>query len=104
MTKDLRAEARQRLAALIRRVMTDELVDEAERQELQEIYRQAVLTVADVRLVLSEYMQGLQDEVLADGRVTEDERARCRSVVNQLKIPHGLLSPQIRAILGLPQA
>jgi uncharacterized membrane protein YebE (DUF533 family) len=89
-----------RLASLIQRALADGTIDAQEREELQSIYREAVLTVSDVRGVLARYMRSLEDDVMADGVVTEEERARCRVVVTQLRIPPSLLSPQIRAILA----
>jgi uncharacterized membrane protein YebE (DUF533 family) len=102
MSQDARSEARQRLASLIERAMADGRIDESERAELQALYGQAILTVSDVRDVLGRYLRALQEEVLADGRVTEEERTRCRAVVSELRIPHALLSPQIKAIAGIP--
>jgi uncharacterized membrane protein YebE (DUF533 family) len=102
MSNDARAQARQRLASLIERALADGVIDDQERESLQALYREAVLTVTDVKGVLSQYLRALEDDVLADGRVTPEERARCQKVVSQLRIPPGLLSPQIRAILGMP--
>jgi uncharacterized membrane protein YebE (DUF533 family) len=98
----LRREAREKLGALVARVMADGKVDDRERAELQAFYRQALLAVSDVREVLGKYLSALESEVLADGRITEEERARCRAVVTELKIPPDLLSPQIKSIIGLP--
>lgn len=102
MSDEARADAKQRLAALIERVMADGVIDPMEREELQAVYREAVLTVTDVKEVLARYLRSVQEEVLADGKVTEEERRRCRAIVAQLKIPAPLLSPQIRAIIGHP--
>ena len=94
-----RAEAKERLGALIERVMADGKIEPAEREEMQAFYRQELLTVGDVRDVMSRYLRAVQDEVLADGLVTDEERARCRAVVTELKIPPSLWSPEIRAIV-----
>jgi len=98
--EDARAQAKDKLGALIERVMADGKIEPAEREEMQAFYRQALLTVSDVKDVLSRYLRAVQDEVLADGKVTDEERARCRAVVQQLKIPPSLWSPEIRAIVG----
>src|SRR5262245_7325421 len=97
---DAREQAKEKLGALIERVMADGKIEPAEREEMQAFYRQALLTVGDVKDVLSRYLRAVQDEVLADGRITDEERARCRAVVTQLKIPPSLWSPEIRAIVG----
>src|SRR4051812_38206140 len=102
MSDDFRRAAVDRLGNDIRRVLADGVIDDAEREELQGLFRQAVLTVSDVRSVIGRYLLSVQDDVLADGLVTEEERARCRAVVSELKIPPGLLSPQLKAIVGPP--
>jgi uncharacterized tellurite resistance protein B-like protein len=96
---DARAQAKETLAALIERVMADGKIEPAEREELQAVYRQAVLTVADVKDVLGRYVRAVQDEVLADGKVTDEERQRCRAVVAELKIPATLLPDSFLSII-----
>jgi hypothetical protein len=98
--EDARAQAKEKLGALIERVMTDGKIEPAEREEMQAFYRQALLTVSDVKDVLARYLRAVQDEVLADGRVTDEERARCRAVVTELKIPPSLWSQELRTIVG----
>jgi len=95
-----RAQAKQRLTTLIERVMADGTIDAAEREEMQAFFAQELLTVGDVRDVMSRYLRAVQDEVLADGMVSDEERARCRAVVTELKIPPSLWPGEIRAIVG----
>jgi uncharacterized tellurite resistance protein B-like protein len=102
MSDDLRRAAVDRLGSVVRRVLADGTIDDAEREELEGLYRQAVLTVSDVRCVIGRYLLTVQDDIMADGLVTEEERARCRAIVSELKIPAGLLSPQLKAIVGQP--
>ena len=79
--------------------MADGKIEPAEREEMQAFYRQALLTVGDVKDVLSRYLRAVQDEVLADGKVTEEERARCRAVLAALKLPRELVPADFRALL-----
>jgi hypothetical protein len=88
------------LGALIERVMADGKIEPAEREEMQAFFRDALMTVGDVRDVMSRYLRAVQDEVLADGNVTDEERARCRAVVAELKIPPSLWPGEIRAIVS----
>lgn len=97
---DTRAQAKEMLRALIERVMADGRIEPAEREEMQAFFAEALLTVGDVRDVLSRYLRAVQDEVLADGHVTDEERARCRAVVTELKIPPALWPGEIRAIVA----
>ena len=96
---DARTQAKEQLSALIQRVMEDGKIEPGEREELQAVYRQAILTVGDVREVLGRYIKSVQDEVLADGKVTDEERKRCRAVVSELKIPPTLLPESFKAII-----
>ena len=82
---DARAQAKDQLSALIKRVMADGQIEPREHEELQAVYRQALLTVSDVKDVLGRYVRSVTDEVLADGKVTEEERKQCRAVVSELK-------------------
>jgi uncharacterized tellurite resistance protein B-like protein len=97
---DARAQAKDQLSALIQRVMADGKIEPSEREELQAVYRQALLTVGDIKDVLGRYIRSVEDEVLADGKVTDEERARCRAVVSELKIPPALLPDSFKAILA----
>src|SRR5215471_20725573 len=95
-----KAQAKAKLADVVRRVMADGKIDAAEREEMQSIYRQALLTVLDVKEVLTGYLGEVRDEVLADGKVTEEEQARCRAVLAALKLPRELVPADFQALLG----
>ncbi len=97
---DARAQAKDQLSALIKRVMADGQIEPREHEELQAVYRQALLTVSDVKDVLGHYVRSVADEVLADGKVTEEERKQCRAVVSELKIPPSLLPESFKAIIA----
>ena len=97
---EARTKAKDQLSALIQRVMADGKVEAGEREELQAVYRQALLTVADVKDVLGRYVRAVLDDVLADGKVSEEERRRCRAVASELKIPPALLPESFKAIVA----
>ena len=97
---DARTQAKDQLSALIQRVMADGKIEPNEREELQAVYRQALLTVSDIKDVLGQYVRAVQDEVLADGKVTDEERERCRAVVAALKIPPQLVPADFQALMG----
>jgi hypothetical protein len=97
---DARAQAKNQLSDLIQRVMADGKIEPGEREELQAVYRQALLTVSDIKDVLGRYIRSVQDEVLADGKVTDEERQRCRAVVAELKIPPALLPDSFKSIIA----
>ena len=95
-----KAQAKVKLGEVVRRVMADGKIDASEREEMQSIYLEALLTVIDVKEVLTGYLGEVRDEVLADGKVTDEERARCRAVLAALKLPRELVPPDFQALLG----
>ena len=95
-----RAQAKAKLADIVKRVMADGKIDAGEREEMQAVYRQALLTVVDVKEVLNGYLGLVRDEVLADGKVTDEERARCRAVLAALKLPRELVPADFQALLA----
>jgi hypothetical protein len=97
---NVRAQAKETLRALIERVMADGQIEPAELDELQSFYDQSSLTLGDVRDVLARYLRAVQDEVVADGVITDEERARCRAVVSVLRIPPSLWPVEIKAIVA----
>ena len=96
---DARTQAKAKLAELVKRVMADGKVDASEREEMKSVYRQALLTVTDIKEVLTGYLSGVRNEVLADGKVTDEERARCRAALAELKLPRELVPPDFQALL-----
>jgi uncharacterized tellurite resistance protein B-like protein len=97
---DARTQAKVKLADIVKRVMADGTIDASEREEMQSVYRQALLTVIDVKEVLTGYLGEVRDEVLADGKVTDEERARCRAVLVALKLPRELVPADFQALLA----
>ena len=96
---DAKVQAKAKLAEVVRRVMADGKIEPSEREEMQTIYREALLTVVDVKEVLTGYLGEVRDEVLADGKVTDEERARCRAVLAALKLPRELVPADFQALL-----
>jgi tellurite resistance protein len=97
---DAKAEAKAKLAEIVRRVMADGKIEPSEREEMQGVYREGRLTVLDIKEVLTVYLGEVRNEVLADGKVTDEERARCRAVLAALKLPRELVPADFRALLG----
>lgn len=94
-----KTDPKSQLRTLLARVLADGTIDEAERAELQKFYAGAMLGVSDVKAVFGEFLEALKRDVLADGIITDEERARCRNAIVALKIPRALLSPVMAAIV-----
>lgn len=103
MDEITREKAKTKLSGLIVKVLEDGVVDATEREALSAFFRDALLTVADVKAVYLSCVGDLQNEVLEDGVVTEHEAERCKLVVEQLRIPLRLLPPEmVQIVSGLP--
>jgi uncharacterized tellurite resistance protein B-like protein len=96
---DAKVQAKAKLAEIVKRVMADGKIDASEREEMKAVYRQALLTVTDIKEVLTAYLGGVREEVMADGKVTDEERARCRAVLAELKLPRELVPAEFQALL-----
>jgi uncharacterized tellurite resistance protein B-like protein len=96
---DAKVQAKAKLAEIVKRVMADGKIDASEREEMKAVYRQALLTVTDIKEVLTGYLGGVRQEVMADGTVTDEERARCRAVLAELKLPRELVPAEFQALL-----
>lgn len=99
LEEDLRATARSYLARLLPKVLEDGHVDDSEKEQLLAVFRREILTTADVREVFGQFLRGLTTDVLADGVVTAEERAKVRTAVRELRIPRSFLSKELIAIV-----
>ncbi|MDX2019132.1 MAG: hypothetical protein SF187_02755 [Deltaproteobacteria bacterium] len=99
MDEQVRQQAKAKLGGLIAKVLEDGVIDAGERESLQGFFRDALLTVSDVKAVYLDSVGALQAEVLADGVVTAEEARRCKLVVEQLRIPLRMLPPEMVAIV-----
>jgi uncharacterized membrane protein YebE (DUF533 family) len=92
-------ETQRDLAALIERIFADGVIDPAERQTLQDFWRQRGLTVPQVRQVVDAFVARVWGEVIADGVVTAEERGRLNAVVQGLRLPEEALPGPVRKAL-----
>jgi hypothetical protein len=93
-------QAKLKLGALIAKVLEDGVIDAGERESLQSFFKDALLSVSDVKSVYLSCVGALQKAVLADGIVTDEEARQCKLVVEQLRIPMRLLPPEMVAIVS----
>lgn len=87
MDEKVRQQAKAKLGVLIAKVLEDGVIDAGERESLQGFFRDALLTVSDVKAVYLDSVGALQAEVLADGVVTAEEARRCKLVVGTAPHP-----------------
>src|SRR5689334_16479561 len=93
--------SKDQLAELVDRIFADGIVEPAERDELRRLYRDGGLTIPQVREVFAAFVAKTWGEVIEDGVVTPEERAKLTTILRELKLPADILPPQMRQILGL---
>lgn len=97
------AAASRRLLALARAVLDHAPLPSDELAALQDDFAQGALTPLAIRdalrCALGPELTSLRDGVLMEDAVDERDRARCRAVVDSLKIPLRLLSPEWLALV-----
>ena len=98
---DERENARGLLARFLPRAMEDGVLDEIEKRQLMAILTSGVLTKDDVQTIFRDFLLQVHAEIAADGQLTPAELARCRSIVNALRIPHSFLPPEIAALIAI---
>jgi hypothetical protein len=89
-------QTQKELAALIERIFEDGVVDSEEREELQAFWRQRGLTVPQVREVVDQFVLRVWGEVIADGVITAEERARLAAVKEGLRLPDEVIPEPVR--------
>jgi hypothetical protein len=100
MDQQGKEQAKSKLSALITKVLEDGVIDAGERESLQAFFKDALLSVSDVKSVYLSCVGSLQNQVLADGVVTDEETRQCKRVVEQLRIPLRMLPPEMVAIVS----
>ena len=91
--------AQEVLLALVERIFEDGVVTASERSELVSLYRDAGLTVPDVKEVFAAFLKRTWGETMADGVITNDERMKLATIVRELRVPKESLPAAIDAAL-----
>jgi tellurite resistance protein len=89
--------AQEELLSVVDRIFADGIVNASERSELVSLYRDAGLTVAEVREVFTAFLEKTWGEAIADGAFTDDERKKLATIVRELNVP----ADCVPAIVGI---
>jgi uncharacterized tellurite resistance protein B-like protein len=93
------AQVNARLSSILHHVFADGVLDAAEREEMRALFREAKLTVPEVRATFAAFLRDEMHVALADGTVTDAEREKLRSIVRELKLPDALVPPELSRLL-----
>ncbi len=88
----------QALLSLLETVFADGIITPDERADLLDFYRQKTLSVAEVREVMTTFVETTWRDALADRVLTDDERAKLVTIVRELKVPRSCM-PEAVAFL-----
>jgi uncharacterized membrane protein YebE (DUF533 family) len=88
-----------RLKGMLARVFSDGMLDDAERAELETMWKSGGLTNEQVRKVMSEFVKTTYKHVMADGTVTNLERAKLQNIVRELKLPDDAIPEEVRVVI-----
>jgi hypothetical protein len=85
------------------KVFDDGVLEPSEQKELRELYGLGKLTLADVREVFGTFLRHTWENAMADGHLSDDERAKLSNIVLQLKLPAELVPDDVRKALALAE-
>lgn len=93
-------DPKRKLKGMLARIFSDAVAEENERKELADYLGSGVLTDADVKEVIADFVATTWKITIADGVVSDREKERLREIVAVLKLADDALPPEWRAALA----
>lgn len=84
---------------MLARIFSDTTVEDAERAELKAYLTSGALSVTDVKAVFEDFVATTWKITMADGVVSDVEKARLLNIVNELGIAKDMLPAEWAAIV-----
>lgn len=94
------SELRTVLYERLKQAFDNGILEPHEQAELKQLYGLGKLTLDDVRSVFGAFLKDEWNKAMADGVLTEDERAKLEKIVTQLKLPSDLVPDDVKRALG----
>ena len=91
--------AQEELLSLVDRIFADGVVAASERSELVSLYRDAGLSVPEVKEVFTAFLQKTWGESIADGVLTDEERRKLATIVRELRVPTDCVPPIVGIVI-----
>jgi hypothetical protein len=92
-------DPKRKLKGMLARIFSDTTVEDAERNELKAYLTSGALGVEDVKAVFEDFVTTTWKITMADGVVTDVEKARLRNIVTELGIAKEMLPAEWAAIV-----
>ncbi len=90
---------KRKLKGMLARIFSDANAEEAERAELKGYLSSGVLSMADIKEVFEDFVQTTWKITMADGVISDVERARLNEIVRVLGLEVDTLPPEwVRAL------
>jgi hypothetical protein len=93
-------DPKRKLKGMLARIFSDALVEDAERNELKAYLTSGALGVDDVKAVFEDFVATTWKITMADGVVTDVEKARLLNIVKELGIAKEMLPAEWAAIVA----
>lgn len=92
-------DPKRKLKGMLARIFSDAVAEESERKELADYLGSGVLTDAEVKEVIADFVATTWKITIADGVVSDREKDRLREIVSVLALSDDALPPEWRAAL-----
>lgn len=93
-------DPKRKLKGMLARIFSDAVAEEGERKELADYLGSGVLSDADVKEVIADFVATTWKITIADGVVSDTEKTRLREIVAVLKLNDEALPPEWKAALA----
>jgi uncharacterized membrane protein YebE (DUF533 family) len=84
------------LKGMLARIFSDGQVDDAERNELRTRLSSGTLPAADAQATMLEFLNATYRHAMADGVLSDAEKARLRSIILELELPNACVPEEVK--------
>ena len=93
-------DPKRKLKGMLARIFSDAVAEDSERRELADYLGSGVLTDADVKEVIADFVATTWKITIADGVVSDTEKKRLREIVSVLALSDEVLPPEWKSALA----
>jgi hypothetical protein len=95
-------DPKRKLKGMLARIFSDATLDDAERKELRTYLGSGALSVTELKAVFEDFVATTWKITMADGVVSDVERARLVNIVNELGIATEMLPKEWVELVSKP--
>jgi tellurite resistance protein len=87
-------DPKRKLKGMLARIFSDAVAEPAERDELKAYLASQLLSEAEIQEVILDFVQTTWKITIADGVISDREKARLREIVSALGLSKSVLPPE----------